>query len=178
MVLSIFTVIQPLPLTICCSSCLVTKSCLTLCDPLTAACQASLFFTIIQSWLKLRSIELVMVSNHLIPCRPLLLLPSIFPSISVFLTSLLFTSGSQSIKISASASILLVKIQGWFPLGLTGLILLSKGLSRVSSNIIQKHQFFSAQASLWSSSYIHTWLLEKPQLWLYRSLSASDITNF
>ena len=60
--------------------------------------------------------------------------------------------------------ILLLNIQGWFPLGLTGLISLqSKGLSRVfSNNTIQKHLFFSAQSSLWSSFHIHTWLLEKP----------------
>ena len=74
-----------------------------------------------------------------------------------------FTSGSQSIGVSASASVFPVNIQDWFPLGLTGLIsLLSKGLSRVFSNTtIQKHQFFSAQLSLWSNSHIHTWLLEK-----------------
>ena len=55
-------------------------------------------------------------------------------------------------------------IQGWFPLGLTGLISLqSKGLSRVfSSTTVQNHQFFGAQSSLWSSSHMHTWLLEKP----------------
>ena len=75
-----------------------------------------------------------------------------------------FTLCSQSIKASDSASVHPVIIQGWFPLGLTGLIsLLSKGLSRVfSSTIVQKHQFFGAQASLWSNCYIHTWLLEKP----------------
>ena len=63
----------------------------------------------------------------------------------------------------ASASVLSMNIQGWFPLGLTGLIsLLFKGLSRVFSNTtMQKHQFFSAQPSLWSSSHIHTWLLGK-----------------
>ena len=62
----------------------------------------------------------------------------------------------------------------WFPLGWTDLIsLLSKGLSRVFSNTtIQKHLFFDAQPSLWSNSYIHTWLLGKPWLWLYRPLSA------
>ena len=61
-----------------------------------------------------------------------------------------------------------MNIQDWFPLGLTGLIsLLSKGLSRVfSSTTVQKHQFFSAQLSLWSNSHIHTWLLGKPWLWL------------
>ena len=83
-----------------------------------------------------------------------------------------FVSGSQSIGISTSASVLSMNIQGWFPLGLTGLISLqSKGLSGVFSNTtIQKHQFFSTQPFLWSNSHIHTWLLEKPQFWLYRIL--------
>ena len=63
--------------------------------------------------------------------------------------------------------------QGWFPLGLTGLIFLqSKRLSRVFSSTIRKHQFFVAQSSLWSRSHIHTWLLERQQLWLYASLLA------
>ena len=109
--------------------------------PGTAACQASLSFTISWSLLKLMSIELVMPSNHLILCHPLLLLPSIFPSIWVFSNELvLFTSGGQSI--GASAFILPMNIQGWFPLGLTGLISLqSKGLSRAFSNTtVQKHQ--------------------------------------
>ena len=72
------------------------------------------------------------------------------------------------------AKVLPMNIQGWFPLGLTGLISLqSKGLSRVFSNtIVQKHQFFGTQLSLWSTSYIRTWLLEKLKLWLYRSLLA------
>ena len=60
---------------------LVAQSCLMLCDPMDAACQASLSFTVSQSLLKLMSIESVMPSNHLILCHPLLLLPSIFPSI-------------------------------------------------------------------------------------------------
>ena len=73
----------------------------------------------------------------------------------------LFTSGGQSIEASASA--LPMNIQDWLPLGMTGLILLPKGLSRVfSSPTIIKHQFFSTQSSLWSNSQIHTWLLEKP----------------
>ena len=82
--------------------------------------------------------------------------------------SQLFISDGQSIGISASASVLPMNIQGWFPLGLTGLISLqSKGLSRIfSSTTIRKHQFFSTQHSLWSSYYICTWLLEKPWLWL------------
>ena len=81
-----------------------------------------------------------------------------------------FPSGGQSIGVSASASVLPMKVQGWFPSGLTGLIsLLSKRLSRVfSGTTIQKHQFFGTQPSLWSNSHIHTWRLEKPQFWLYR----------
>ena len=81
-----------------------------------------------------------------------------------FPMSQLFISGGQST--GASASVLLMNIQGWVPLGLTGLIsLLSKGFSRVfSSTTVWKHQFFGSQPSLWSNSHIHTWLLEKPEL--------------
>ena len=75
-----------------------------------------------------------------------------------------FTSDGRSIGASALASVLPMNIQDWFPSELTGLISLqSKGLSRVFSNTtVQKHQFFSAQLSLWSKSHTHTWLLEKP----------------
>ena len=132
----------------------------------TAARQASLSFPISWSLLKLMSIKLVMLSNHLILCHPLLLLPSIFPRIRErsFPMSWLFVSGDQSIGASASASDLPMNIQDWSPLGWTSWISLqSKGLSRVFSNTtVQKHQFFSAQPSLWSNSHIHTWLLEKP----------------
>ena len=65
-------------------SCSIARLCPTLCDPWTAACQASLSFAISRSLFKLMSIESVMPSIHLILCRPLLLLPSIFPSIRVF----------------------------------------------------------------------------------------------
>ena len=118
--------------------------------PWTAARQASLSITNSQSLLKLMSIELVMPQNHLILCHPLLLLSSIFPSIRVFPMSQFFASGSQSIGVSASASVLPMNIQDWFPLGWTGWIALqSKGLSRVFSNTtVQKHQFFGAQLSL------------------------------
>ena len=90
-----------------CQATLVVQSqwYLTLCHPCTAAHQASLSFTISQSLLKLMSTESVMPSNHLILCRPLLLLPSIFPSISVFSPmNWLFVSGGQSIGASASVS--------------------------------------------------------------------------
>ena len=132
--------------------------------PRIAACQDSLSITNSQSLLKLMSIELMMPSNHLIPHCPILLLPSIFASIRDFPMSWLFALSGQSIGASASASAIPVTIQDWLPLGLTGLIsLLSKGLSRVFSNMIaQMHQFFSTQLSLWSNSHIHTWLLEKP----------------
>ena len=86
-----------------------------------------------------------------------------FPASGFFPVSQLFTSRSQSIGASASASVLPMNIQGLFPLGLTSLILLSKELSRTFSNTtVQKHNFFSAQLSLWSNFYIHTWLLEEP----------------
>ena len=74
-----------------------------------------------------------------------------------------FPSDGQSIGISASASILPMNTQDWFPLGVIDLILQSKGLLKVFSNTtVQKHQFFIAQLSLSSNSHIHTWLLEKP----------------
>ena len=134
----------------------VTKLCLTL-KPWTAAWQAFLSFTISWSFLKLMSIGSVMPPSHLRICCLLLLL-SIFPASGSFPMSQLFTSGGRSIGVSASASVLPMNIQDWFPLGLTGLISLqSKGLSRVFSNTtVQKHQFFSAQPSLWSNSDIHT----------------------
>ena len=94
----------------------------------------------------------------------LLLLHSIFPSIRVFSTELPLCFRCPKFGASASASVLPMNIQGWFPLGLTGWIsLLSKGVSRVfSSTTVQKHQFFGTQPSLWSNSHICTWVLEKP----------------
>ena len=87
-----------------------------------------------------------------------------FPASGSFPMSQFFISCGQSIGVSASASVLPMNIQDWFPLGLTGWVSLqSKGLSRVFSNTaVQKHQFFGAQLSLWSNSHTHTWLLEKP----------------
>ena len=114
-------------------------------------------------------IELVMPSNHLILCHTLCLLASIFPSIRIFSSESAIHIKWPSIEASASALALPMSIQGWFPLGLTGVISLqSKGFSRVFfSTTIQKHQFFGCQPSLWSNSHICTWLLEKPKLWLY-----------
>ena len=111
--------------------------------PWTAACQASLFFTISWSLLKLMSIESVKPTNHLVLCHPLPLLPSIFPSIRVFsneLALLIRWPKYWSFIFNICPS---NEYHGWFPLGWTGLIsLLSKGLSRVfSSTIVWKHQF-------------------------------------
>ena len=98
------------------------------------------------------------ISSSVIPSSSYL---QSFPASGSFPVSQFFASGGQSI--GASASVLSMSIQDWFPLGLTGLIsLLSKRISRVfSSTTIQKHQFFSAQPSLWSNSHIGTRLLEK-----------------
>ena len=97
--------------------------------PCTLAHQASLFFTISCTLLKFMSIESVMPFNQHILCCPLLLLPSIFPSIRVFSNESILHIRWQSIGVLASASVLPVNIQGWFSLGLTGLIpWLSKGL--------------------------------------------------
>ena len=142
----------------------VAQSCPTLLTPWTAACQASLSITNAQSLLRLMSIKSVMPSNHLILCRPLLLPPSIFPSIRVFSNDSILHIRWQSIAVSASASVLPVIIQDWSPLGWTGWISSqSKGLSMVFSNTtVQKHLFIIAQLSLQYNSHIHTWVLEKP----------------
>ena len=141
-----------------CFCCSVAKSCLTLFVTLwTAACQASLSFTTFQSLLKSMSTEYLMLSNHLILCHPLLLLQTFLAS-SSFLMSRFFASSGQSTGASTSASFLPMNIQGWFPLGLTGLISLQlKGVSRVlSSTTIWKHQFFRIQPSLWfNCTFIH-----------------------
>ena len=126
--------------------------------PWTATRQASLSITNSRGLLKLMSSESVMPSNHLILCCPLLLLPSIFSSVRIFSNESVLATGGQSIGVSASASVLPMKIQDLFPLGLTGLISLqSKGLSRVfSSTTVRRHQFFSAQPFILSSSHICT----------------------
>ena len=144
--------------TIC--SCSVSKSCPVLnTTPWTAAYHALLSSSISWSLLRFMPVQSVMLSKCLILYCPLLnfCLQSFSASGSVPLNQL-FTS-----SIGASASVLPVTIQDWFPLGLTGLIsLMSKGLSRVFSTEVQKHQCFHTQSSLWPNSHIHTWLLEKP----------------
>ena len=111
--------------------------------PWTTACRASLSFPISQTLLKFMSIESVMLSMSS-SAALFSTCPQSFPASGSFPMSQLFASGGQSIGVSASAPILPMNIQDWFPLGLTGLISLqSKGLSRVFSNTtVQKHQFF------------------------------------
>ena len=123
--------------------------------PWTAACQASLSFTISWSLLKLICIELVMPSNHLILHCPFSSCLLSFPGSGSFPMNRLFTSGGPSIGASVSASVLPMNIQGWFPLGLTGLIsILSKGLKSLllhhssKASIFRCSAFFMVQLSL------------------------------
>ena len=132
--------------------------------PWTAARQASMSITNSQCLLRLMSIDLMMPSNHLFLCLPLLLLPSIFPSIRVFsYESVLHIRWpnywSFSLSISPSN-----EYSGLISFRMNCLDLLAvQGLSRAfSDTIVQKHQFFGAQLSLYSNSDIRTWLLEKP----------------
>ena len=144
--------------------CLVASCVWLFATPWTAAHQATLSITISWTLLKLMSTESVMPSNHLILCRPLLLLSSIFPSIRDFSNKSAFHTRwpkywSFSFSISPSnehPGLISFRWTGWISLQ-------SRGLSRVFSNTtVQKHQFFSAQLSSESNSHIHTWLLEKP----------------
>ena len=162
----------------CCS---ITKSCLTFCNPMDGSTPGLPvphylpdFAQVHVQWIG----DAIQPSHPLPPSSPFAFNPSQHQGL--FPVSRLFASGGQSISSSASSSILPVSIQGWFPLGLTGLISLqSKGLSKVfSSSTIQKHQFFSIQPSLQSNSHICTWLLERPQLWLSDICQQSDVFPF
>ena len=142
----------------------VAQSCPALCDPKNCNTPGISVHRNSQSSPKLMSIKLVTPSNHLILCHPLLLLPSIFPSIRVFSNESALHMRwpkywSFSLSISPSN-----EQPGLSPLGWTDWISLqSKGLSRVFSNpTLQKHQFFGAQLFLYSNSHIYTRLLEKP----------------
>ena len=141
----------------------VDQSCPTLCDPMDCSMWG---FPVHYQLLELAQTHVHQVSDAIQPSHPSVIpfsscLQS-FPASWSFHMSQFFASGGQSIR--ASASVLPMNIQGWFPLGFIGLIsLLSKGLSRVFSNTtVPKHQFFGTQLLLWSNSHIHTWLLEKP----------------
>ena len=128
----------------------VAQLCPTLCDPMDHSTPASLSITSSWSLPRLMSIESVMPSNHPILCHLLSSCLQSFPASESFPMSQFFASRGQSIRGSASASVLPVNIQDLFPLGWTGWIsLLSQGLSRVFSNTtVQKFQFFGVQLSL------------------------------
>ena len=128
-------------------------------SPWTTAQQASLTITNPQNLLKLTSIELVMPSNHLILCRPLLLLPSLFPNIRVFSNESVlrirqskYWSFSFSISPSNEYSELISFRMDWldFP------AVQGTHKSLLQHYTVQKHQFFGTQLSLWSNSHIHT----------------------
>ena len=118
------------------------------------------------------SIALVMSPSHLILWCPLFLLPSIFPSIREFSSDSGVGIRWPNTGVSGSASVLLMSIQGWFPLRLTGLIsLLSEGLSGVFSSItVWRRNFFGALPFLQFSSHSCMRPLGSPQLWFYRLL--------
>ena len=131
--------------------------------PWITACQASLSITNSRSSLRLMSIESVMPSNHLILGCPLLLPPSIFPSIRVFSNESAlcirwpkYWSFSLSISLFSEYSGSISFKTDWYDLAVQGT------LRVFSNNTVQKHWFFSAQLYLWSNSHIHSWLLEKP----------------
>ena len=131
------------------------QSCPTLCNPMNCSIPGFPVHHQLPELLKLISSKLgchPAISSSVVPFSSCL---QSFPASGSFPVSQFFTSGGQSIGASASVSVL--PIQDCFPLQLTGLILQCKGLSRVfSNNTVQKHQFFSAQLSLWSNSHIHT----------------------
>ena len=145
----------------CCFS--VTQLCLTLCNPMDCSTPG---FPVLHHLPELAQIYVhwvddinPIISFSVIPFSSCL---QSFPASGSFPMSQFFASGGQSIEASATALILAMNIQGWFHLGLTGLISSqSRGLSRVfSKTTVKNHQFFGAQPFLWSNSHIHTWLLK------------------
>ena len=146
------------------SCCSIAQSCLTLWDPMDCSMPGFPVLHHLPEFVQTHVhwvVDVIQTSHPVISFSSCLLS---FPVSGSFPMSQLFPSGGQSIGTSASASVLPMNIQSWFPLGLTDLIsLLSKGISRVFSNTtFQKHQFFGTQAFLLSSSHMRTWPLEKP----------------
>ena len=142
----LFSALRHVPLRV--AAFVVSLSCPVLCDPMDCSTPGFPVLHHLPELTQLMSIESVMPSSYFILCRPLLF--SVFLKIRVFPMSQLFSSGGQSIGVSASASVLPMNTKDWSPLGWTGWIsLLSKGLSRVfSNNTAQKHPFFGIQLSL------------------------------
>ena len=141
----------------------VAQSCPTLCDPMDCSMpdlpvhhQLPEFTQTHVHWVG----DTIEPSSSVVPFSSCL---QSFPASGSVPRSQFFPSGGQTLGASASASVLPMNIQDWFPLGWTGWISLQfKGLSRVFSNTTgQKHQFFSTQLSSQSNSHIHTWPQEK-----------------
>ena len=151
----------------CCFS--VAQSCLTFCNGVDSTCQAPLSFTISWSFLKLMSIGSVMSSNHLIFFCLLFLRPSIFLASGSFPVNRLFTSGRQSIRVSASISVLSMNIQHWFPLGLTDLLAVPEILESSSAP-----QFKSISSSVLSFLYSPT-LTSIHDHWKKHSFDCTDL---
>ena len=146
----------------------VAQSCPTLCDPMNCSTPGLPVHHQLPEFTQTHAHRLGDSISHLILCRPLLLLPPIPPSIRVFSNESALHRRWPKYWSFSSASVRRMNTQDWSPLGWTGWISLqSKGLPRIFSNTtVQKHQFFGAQLSSQSNCHIHTWLLEKPQLWL------------
>ena len=142
-----------------CGYCCQSFSCVWLCDPMDCSMPG---FPVLHHLLEFAQTHVkwvVIPFNHLVLSFSCL---QSFPASGSFPMRRFFASGDQNIGASASASILPMNIQGWFPLGLSGLILLSKGFSRVFSSTTVWRHHFSAQPFLLSSSHVPMWLLEKP----------------
>ena len=134
----------------------LSRFCLTLCDPMDCSMRGS---SVLHCLPEFTQTHVHWVGDAIQPSSA-----ASFPfAFNLYQHQIIFASGGQSIGTSASALVLSMSIQDWFP-RLTGLISLqSKGLSKVfSRTTVWKYQFFSAQPSLWSSSHIHTWLPDKP----------------
>ena len=155
-----------------CCCCSAAQSCPTLCDPVDHSMPG---FPVHHELLEPAQWCHPTISHSVVPFSSCL---QSFPASGSFPMSQLFAWGGQSIGASALASVLSMNIQGWFPLGLTGLISLqSKGLARFFSNTtVQKHDFFGAQPSLWSNSIHDCW---KNHSFDYRDLCCqSDFSTF
>ena len=143
---------------------LVSQSCPTLRDPMDSSTPGLPVHHQLPEFTQTHVHRVVMPSNHLIQCRPHLLLPSIFPSIRVFSNESVFHirwpkywSFSFNISPSSEYSGLISFWMDWLDL-----LAVQGTLKSLPSTTLRKHQFFGTQPSLWSNSYIRTRLLEKP----------------
>ena len=158
-----------------------TQLCPTLCNPMDCRTPG---FPVHHQLPELAQIHVHWISDAIQPSQtlvvPFFLCLQSLPASGSFPVSQLFASDGHSIGASASASVFPVNIQNLFPWGLTGLISLqSKGLSRVFSYTIdQRHEFFDIQPSLWSSSHIHTWLLENHKFDYMDLCQQSNVSAF